>query len=149
MKKFVLALTFGGLASVASAQVVPEAVVSWDVEFYVAGVAPGVGSPISTSNFAKSTATCGVPTVGLPGGTIVSPTKIRVDDPLNVGLDCILGPTTSAGLLLALPLGNGIFGVAIARGATLVSARSAASNPFNRAIVPAPPIVPTNLRVLP
>jgi hypothetical protein len=149
MKRLLLVLLFISVSSVVSAQTVPEVVVSWDVSFWSAGVNPDTGSPISTSNFTKAGAQCNQPLVPAPTLPVVNPTKISLDDPDVAGRSCILGPTTSSGVLMALPLGNGIFATVIGRGATLQSARSAVSNPFNRAIVPAPPIVPTSLRVSP
>lgn len=149
IRLLIACVVFLGTAALASAQVVPEQTLSWDVEFWAAGVNPATGSPIQAANILKSASTCNLTPVPVPTGVVLNPTKIYVDDPDNAGRSCQLAPTTSAGLLMSVPLGSNHFATARARGATLVSARSAASNPFSRAIVPAPPPVPTAVAVTP
>lgn len=127
------------------AQDQPEAVVSWDVEFWQVGVDPNIGQPVSVMNFSRGSASCGQVKVAAPAGTVSNPTAIRVDDPAGVAHDCVLGPDAS-GVLIGLPVGS-YFATARARGATLLSPRSANSNPFSRAPVVAPPPAPTGLRL--
>lgn len=127
-------------------QEVPEAVVSWDIQFFQAGVNPDTGTPIQTSNFLKSASSCNQPDNPPFTATVVNPARIVLDDPDNLGRDCVLA--NSSGVLMSVPLGSGLFAVAKARGVSLVSTRSAASNPFNRAIVPIAPAVPAGLKVI-
>lgn len=145
MRKFALLIAFLMIAAHLEAQTTPEAVVSWDIEIYAAGAIPGTNTPVSIMNFTKATATCNLTPIANPG-TVSNPTKIFLGDPINAGKDCQVGPTTSDGFLMSLPAQAGMFAIAIAKGATLSSARSAASNPFNRVITIAP-VVPANLRV--
>lgn len=137
------------LATPAAAQSVPETVLSWDLKFFSAGVNPATGAPLLSANITVAASTCDLAPITVPPGPIVNPTRIFIDDPALPGRVCQLAPTTSAGLLLSVPLGVGIVATAEARGATQVSPRSAASAPFTRAIVPVAPAVPTNLRITP
>ena len=148
MRRALLGMTIGLLWPVlVAAQTTPEAVVSWDVDIYAAGATPGTSAPVSTMNFAKASAVCNLAPLASPG-SVTNPTKLLVGDPVTSGRDCQLGPTTSDGFLSSLPAQPNMFATAIARGATLTSARSAASNPFNRVVTVAP-LVPTSLRVVP
>lgn len=143
MKRFVLVLLACGFAAVASAQTAPEETLSWDIEFWSAGVNPATGTPIQSANILKSASTCDlVPTPeNSPTGLVTNPTRIFVQDPERPLRRCQLAPTTSSGLLMSLPAQAGMFATALGRGATLTaSARSAASNPFNRLVVTAPPV---------
>lgn len=151
MTRIILALGVLLIASLASAQVAPEPTVSWDIEFWSAGVNTATGTPITSVNILVSASTCDLaPTpANTPTGTIVNPTRIYVDDPARPGRRCQMAPTTSSGLLMSLPAQAGMFATALGRGATLTaSARSAASNPFSRLVV-APPPVATGVGVVP
>ena len=126
-----------------------EPVVSWEIRVFLAGVNPDTGAPVQTATFAKATSACNQPKVTLPIGPIVNPARIIVDDPDLPLRDCVLGPN-AGGTLTSLPFGVAHVATAVARGATLASPRSAASNPFDRvAPAPLPPSVPTGLRVAP
>lgn len=149
MKRYVL-IGLLGIGSMAQAQTVTEPVVSWDVEFWSLGVTPGSGSSINgIQSFAKTGATCDLPPTPAPVLPVVNPTEISLEDPNLPGRDCILGFTQSSGVLAALPLGVGITATARARGATLISPRSAASNPFSRVTVVAAPTTPSRVLVHP
>ena len=136
------------LLAVPSAAQTPEAVVSWDVEFFLAGVNPATGSPIQTANFTKAASACNQAKVSVPGGTLVNPGRIVLDDPDVANRDCVLGPNAAV-TIGSLPFGVAHFATSRTRGVTTVSDRSAASNPFSRVSVPLPPAVPTGLRVVP
>jgi hypothetical protein len=141
-----LALFLVLMPGILQAQDVPEAVVSWDVEFFAAGVNPATGSPISPAvNFLRSAAACGQARVS-PVLPVVNPTAIRLEDPANAALDCALA--ASAGVLVGIPVGAGYVATAKAHGATLASVRSAASNPFSRAVIVVPPLVPAPPRIV-
>lgn len=148
MKRLVFCMWLLG-AGIASAQT-PEAVVSWDIEFWSLGVTPGSGSSINgIQSFPKSGATCDLSPTIAPVLPVVNPTEISLEDPNIPGRDCILGFTQSSGVLAALPLGVGITATARARGATLISSRSAASNPFSRVTTTVAPTTPTRVLVHP
>ena len=143
MKKFITALVFAfGLFAVTASAQTPEAVVSWDVQFFQSGAT----APFQTQNFTKSGSLCGQVTVPAPTGTVSNPTSIRLTDPLNASTDCVLGPNASA-VLTSIPFGVGYTAKAVAHGATLVSPTSAASNAFSRVNVPTPPAAPANIRI--
>lgn len=129
------------------AQEVKQEVVSWQVQFLAAGADPVTGTPVQTATFNRADSLCGQPAVPVPSGTVVNPTEIRVADPADTTKDCILGPNAS-GALISVPLGNGYVVVVVARGATTVSARSAPSNPFDRALIMVPPNVPARIVVV-
>ena len=132
----------------AHAQTVQEAVVSWDVEFFAQGVNTATGSPIqAATNFLLSTAACNQAFFAIPPASVLNPTVMQVSDPVNVGRACTL--SNASAILMGVPIGAGYTATAKARGATTVSARSAASNPFDRAVVLVPPPVPAAVRVLP
>jgi len=138
------------LAAPAAAQTAPEVTLSWDWEFWAAGVVPGVGQPLNgIQNFTKAASLCDMPVAIVPTIPIVNPTRLQLSDPDLVTRDCIMPAVTAAGTLAALPLGNGVTGTARARGATLISLRSAASNPFSRAVLVVAPGTPARVVVLP
>jgi hypothetical protein len=152
MKPLLLAfVALLALASPVFAQTAPEPTLSWDLEFWAAGVVPGVGAPLNgIQNFTVASSLCDMPMAVVPTVTIVNPTQINVADPLfPTTRDCILNSITAAGTLLALPLGAGITGTARARGATLISLRSAASNPFSHAVLVVAPTIPVRVVVRP
>jgi hypothetical protein len=131
-----------------SAQQVPETIVSWDLEVFASGVNTATGSPIyGPLNFLRSTSTCGQAKVTVPS-IVINPSIISVDDPADTTKACHLGPN-SAGVLISAPLGTGLRATLRAKGATLSSPRSAASNPFDRSVVPVAPVVPTGVALLP
>jgi hypothetical protein len=96
-------------------------------------------------NFLRSAASCGQARVN-PVLPVINPTSIHLEDPANATLDCTLAATS--GVLVGIPVGAGYVATAKARGATLTSARSAASNPFTRAVVPVAPIAPVPPRII-
>lgn len=134
-------------SSIVYAQDQPEAVASWTVSFWAAGVNPDTGAPIiSPATYLRSTSQCGQPAVPVPG-LVTNPDRIRLADPDNNTLDCQLGPNTQQALF-SLPLGTGYTATATANGATTSSTRSAQSNPFARAVIVVAPSVPVGVKVL-
>jgi hypothetical protein len=150
MLNAILIVVFVALASPVAAQTAPEQTLSWDLEFWAAGVVPGIGLPLNgIQNFTVASSLCDMPLIVVPTGPLVNPTQLSVNDPNIIGRDCILNSVTASGTLLALPLGTGITGTARARGATLISLRSAASNPFNHAVLVVAPMTPSRVVVRP
>lgn len=148
MKRLMLSIALILFAAPSFAQTVPEALVSWDVEFFAQGVNPATGSPIqAATNFLLSAASCNQTFVVIPPGSVLNPTVIQIADTANVGKACTLSNAST--MLMSVPVGIGYKATAKARGATLASARSAASNPFDRAVVVVPPPVPAEIRILP
>lgn len=147
MKRLIISLALTLIAAPAFAQTVPETLVSWDVEFFANGVNTATGSPIQATNFLLSAAACNQTFTAIPAGTLLNPTGIQVTDPVNAGKACTLANAST--VLMSVPIGIGYKATAKARGATTVSARSAASNPFDRAVVLVPPSVPVEIRILP
>lgn len=141
------ALVVMAFPAICGAQDVPEQVLGWDVEFFAAGVNTQTGSPmLGPINFLKAQAQCGQPKQPVPSGSVLNPTAMAVQDPNDPTKDCVLGPNV-AGVLLSVPIGTNYLATLRAKGATQTSARSAPSNPFDRALVPVAPPVPSGVKV--
>lgn len=138
------------LAAPALAQDAPETPVSWTAEFFAAGVNTQTGAPTTTFPFTLANVTCNLAVVALPPPPMINPTKIRFADPFTAGRECEVDPakSTVTTVLFAIPIGTGWTATLKAHGATLVSARSAASNPFNRAVIAAAPAVPAAVKMV-
>ena len=133
-------------ALAASAQT-PEAIVSYDVGYFSAGIDPALGgAPIQAPNiYPASTAVCGlVPKTPAPVTSVTNPTRLLWDDPANTAADCRL-TISSPALLISIPTGTGYRAALRARGATSVGDWSLLSNPFD--VAPVPPLIPRNVRV--
>lgn len=114
-----------------------EDVVSWDIDVFTRDAPANTGgSPIATGNFLKSNALCNLAPLPRPVVTVENPSKARVSDPVNAGNECELVSET---FMHSLPVGVGYTSTARARGATTVSERSPASNPFDIVAVVTPP----------
>jgi len=102
----------------------------------------GAPSPFTSNSFTITPASCNQNPVS---AATYNPTRLQFDDVTNVGKVCIFdqGP-----FLLALPVipGNYTLTVTVTDDRGLTSPRSAASNPFGRAL---PPIARTGVRVIP
>lgn len=133
---FLLAATLG-----VSAQ---AAITRYDQQVFAPGVSPVTGSPQWTNSYVASLAVCGQ-TLVVGSGSVVNPTKLAFDDPAAPGKVCVI--TFASVLLTALPNGVG-YTSTITQTDNLgqTSARSAASNPFDKQGVPA---VLTGLKVVP
>ena len=149
------AVAFFMLATTVSAQT-PEVPVSLDVLWCAAGTVPATCTPVQTNplNFTMASGSCGLGKLPSPAAPIdvAAVVKIRVDNPANPATDCEWNLAPSA-TIYSVPIGN-YFAVAQYRGATLVSARSAASNPFTKPAPiplpsPVPPVPPAGLRLMP
>lgn len=138
------------LAAPVRAQTV-EVPVGVDIEFFAAGVSTTTGTPLmAPQNFLLANALCNQTKVAVPG-SVTNPTIIAIDDPADPATpptrECILGPGTS-GVLVSVPIGAGIRATAAMigdRGGR--SARSAPSNPFDRAVVYLPPAAAKGIRI--
>jgi len=117
--------------------VVREDVVSWDIDVFTKDAPASIGgTPIGTANFLRSAALCGLAPLAPPAGTVQNPTTARVTDPAATGKECEVAIENE---ILALPAAVGYTSTARARGATTVSDRSQASNPFDRVKQANPP----------
>jgi len=125
----------------AAAQVEPT--VSYSLGIFASTVTdPNVGPPVAAPVvYPVAQVTCGQPKI-VPPVTISNPTEARFDDPSNATLDCRF---TIAPQVTALPIGTAYRAASRANGATVTSAWSTLSNPFDRALTPPP--VPVNTRV--
>lgn len=132
----VLALVLCGLSTVAFAQT--GAVASAQVQYFSPGVDPATGAPVQTTTFVVTAATCNQAPVTVPNGTAMNPKRVVWDDAANAGKVCIVD---QAATLVSLPIVSGAYVATMTttddRG--LVSPRSAASNPFTRALAPTAP----------
>lgn len=146
MKRILLFVMLLLVPVAAHAQTPP--LVSDTLQVYAPGVDPTVGSPTQTTIIPESAFTCNQAQPTVPA-TVVNPTTVVKDDPVNAGKACI---TSSAGsFLLALPNtpglpnvpGNWTATLTVTDSLNVTSARSAASNTFQLDRVNAP----TGIRV--
>lgn len=152
-RSFVSAVLMLGLATIAGkgkaeAQPTPEAIVGYTIAFYSQGADPATAQPVQSNQYALNAITCGQsPKITAPTTTVVNPARVSFDDPSDpANKDCII-TLNQATTIYAVPIGTYV-AYGYARGATQTSARSAASNPFSRQVVPVPPPVPTGFRAI-
>jgi hypothetical protein len=141
MQKLLIVVFLFAASLTVSAQ---AAITKYDQQVFAPGVSPVTGSPQWTNSYVASLAVCGQ-TLVVGTGSVVNPTKIAFDDPNAAGKVCII--TLASALLTALPNGVG-YTSTLTQTDNLgqTSARSAASNPFDKQGVPG---VLTGLRVVP
>jgi len=133
-----LAIVF---ARSASAQT--GALVSVELQIYNPGVDPVTGQPVQVNSFTYATAVCNQGPPPPPAATAFNPTRILWVDTI-AGRVCI---ADRGAVLNALPILPGDYRgtITVTDDRGLVSPRSAASNPFARAGLPA---ARTGLRVV-
>ena len=133
MRRFAfMALVLAVLASAVSAQVEPT--VSRTIDVFSQGADPATATPVRSTTFTAAQTVCGQTKVTITG-TPINPTKVYVADPADATKDCVIDATSFLGTVPA----PGTYILTTKRnGATTVSPRSAASNPFERrALAPA------------
>ena len=118
---------------------VREAVVSWEMEVWPRGSAPGTAGAVGVSSYPKAAALCDLAPTAPGGGAVVNPTKARLADPELPARECELIIQT---LIEALPVGLGYTTTVRAHGMSTASDRSGASNPFDRVAEAIPPLSP-------
>lgn len=140
MKHVVLALALVFVASVASAQQVPDPT-SWTVTVF----SSVDNSQVSTVTYARTDVTCGVDKSGPVTGTMPNPTEIRFDDWRDASKDC-LGSFDSTKLPASVYYATALAITTLADGTVVPAlAPSPRSNLFSRVIVvPPPATVPPN-----
>lgn len=143
MRTAIILVAFLALARVSSAQ---GSIVSYQQQIFAPGVSPGTGTPQWTNTYLSSAFVCGQAPIAAPAsGDVVNPGHIEFDDPTTPGKSCIASFVGS--WLSALPNGVGYMMTLTATdNMGQVSARSAASNPFDRQ---GPPPALTGLKVIP
>jgi hypothetical protein len=118
------------------------AVTKYSLLIIAPGANPATASPVQSTDYLVNAFVCNQVAPTVPA-SVTNPTQFFFDDPANVGKVCIASLTATT--LTALPNAPGYVGVVTATDDLgQVSARSAASNPFNRQ---GPPAAPTGIRV--
>lgn len=141
MKKLVLLALLVLVPTMAFAQAVPT---SYDLQIFSPGVSPITGTPIQVSAIPLTAVTCNLAPPPPPVTPVIGVRFLYWDDIAIAGRSCRVDRFT---VFLALPLGTGYVTTLTASNAGGTSARSAASNPFNVALLP--PVAPTGLVVTP
>lgn len=147
MKSVVLALGLVLCASVSSAQIITEKVISWDIDVCAPGSNPATcTSVLPAKNVTLAAAQCGLTRGTMPATVIVSATtELYVDDPADTTKDCKLNTAGPTSFLFALQPAAGYFAVATSIGDKGTRVRGAGSNPFDRQVVQ--PLPGTGVRV--
>jgi hypothetical protein len=148
MRKVLLVASFCLYASLANAQT--GALTNIRIDFFAVGVDPAVGKPIQTTTIPVAAWLCNQPLFPAPPPSVTNPTTIIWEDPAIVppaaARLCIVNNNA---ILIGLPISaiqyfaTGVY----TNDFVLSGSRSAASNPFSRAVVATPPVVPTGLQV--